>query len=87
LAGIDGVTVVTPIAAMAGLVNFTIQGMDCPDVAEGLFARGYTIRSVESLPCTLYARGSIGWWNTEDEVAGLAGAVADLAGTARIGCG
>jgi selenocysteine lyase/cysteine desulfurase len=48
-------------------------------VTSQLYERGYTIRYVEYAPCTVSARASIGWWNTEEEVAGLAAAVADLA--------
>jgi L-cysteine/cystine lyase len=76
---IDGVTVITPSEAMAGLVNFTIAGLPPQELTAQLYERGYTIRYVESAPCTVSARASIGWWNTEEEVAGLAAAIADLA--------
>ena len=79
LTTIDGVTVVTPSEPMAGLVNFTIAGLSPQDVTSQLYERGYTIRYVEYAPCTVSARASIGWWNTEEEVAGLAAAIADLA--------
>src|SRR5215211_1295715 len=79
LMGIDGVTVITPNQPMAGLVNFTIAGLSPQDVTSQLYERGYTIRYVEIAPCTVSARASVGWWNTEEEVAGLAAAVADLA--------
>jgi L-cysteine/cystine lyase len=79
LTSIDGVTVATPSEPMAGLVNFTIAGLSPQDVTSRLYERGYTIRYVEAAPCTVSARASIGWWNTEEEVAGLAAAVADLA--------
>ncbi len=84
LTDIDGVTVVTPSEPMAGLVNFNIAGLPPQEVETRLFERGYTIRYVESVPCTVSARASLGWWNTEDEVAGLADAVADLAREARV---
>jgi L-cysteine/cystine lyase len=84
LTNIDGVTVVTPDQPMAGLVNFNIAGLPPQEVATQLYERGYTIRYVESVPCSASARASVGWWNTEDEVAGLAGAVADLAQEARV---
>lgn len=83
LTRIDGVTVVTPAEAMAGLVNFAVAGMAPQEVAARLYERGYTIRYVDYKPCTVSARASVGWWNTEEEVAGLAGAVADLAAEAR----
>jgi L-cysteine/cystine lyase len=79
LTSIDGVNVATPSEPMAGLVNFTIAGLSPQDVTLQLSERGYTIRYVEYAPCTVSARASIGWWNTEEEVAGLAAAVADLA--------
>lgn len=79
LTSIDGVTVVTPTEPMAGLVNFNIAGLRPQEVATQLYERGYTIRYVESVPCSVSARASVGWWNTEDEVAGLASAIADLA--------
>jgi L-cysteine/cystine lyase len=87
LTSIDGVEVTTPSEPMAGLVNFTIVGLSPQDATSQLYERGYTIRYVESAPCTVSARASIGWWNTEEEVAGLAAAVADLAdrGTGRGG--
>jgi L-cysteine/cystine lyase len=79
LTSIDGVNVATPSEPMAGLVNFSIAGLSPQDVTSQLYERGYTIRYVEYAPCTVSARASIGWWNTEEEVAGLAAAVADLA--------
>ncbi|MBW3633341.1 MAG: aminotransferase class V-fold PLP-dependent enzyme, partial [Chloroflexi bacterium] len=79
LTSIDGVNVVTPTEPMAGLVNFNIAGLRPQEVATQLYERGYTIRYVESVPCSVSARASVGWWNTEDEVAGLASAIADLA--------
>jgi selenocysteine lyase/cysteine desulfurase len=79
LSEVDGVSILTPAGSMAGLVNFNVGGMAPRRVTEELFQRGYTIRYVESQPCAVSARASIGWWNTEQEVADLAAAVADLA--------
>jgi L-cysteine/cystine lyase len=79
LATSEGVRVVTPADAMAGLVNFTVDGMQPQDVADRLFQRGYTIRYVATQPCTVCARASVGWWNTEEEVAGLAREIGELA--------
>ena len=79
LARVDGVTVVTPAEAMAGLVNFAVAGVAPQEVAARLYERGYTIRYVDYKPCTVSARASVGWWNTEEEVAGLASAISDLA--------
>jgi L-cysteine/cystine lyase len=79
LTSIDGVTVITPSEPVAGLINFTIAGLPPQEVTALLYERGYTIRYVETAPCTVSARASVGWWNTEEEVAGLATAVAELA--------
>ena len=86
LASIDGATIITPSESMAGLVNFTVTGLSPQEVTAQLYDRGYTIRYVETAPCTVSARASVGWWNTEEEVAGLASAIADLAGE-RVGAG
>lgn len=75
---VPGVSVITPETAMGGIVNFNIENMLPQDVTTALFERGYTIRNVDTRPCTVSARASIGWWNTEDEVDGLSQAVADL---------
>jgi L-cysteine/cystine lyase len=85
LVAIDVVTVVTPSESGAGLVNFNVAGMRPQDVAAGLLERGYTIRYVDTRPCSVSARASIGWWNTEEEVAGLAGAIAAVAAAAGTG--
>ena len=75
----EGVTVITPPASMAGLVNFSVDDMTPQEVADRLYQRGYTIRYVVSSPCTTCARASVGWWNTEEEIAGLATEIGDLA--------
>ncbi len=87
ISSIDGVDVVTPHQPMAGLVNFNIAGLRPQEVTAGLYERGYTIRYVEAAPCSVSARVSVGWWNTEEEVAGLAGAIEDLTREARAGSG
>jgi L-cysteine/cystine lyase len=79
LMSINGITVITPNEPMAGLVNFTVAGLSPQEVTAQLYERGYTIRYVQTAPCTVSARASIGWWNTEEEVAGLAAAISDLA--------
>jgi L-cysteine/cystine lyase len=78
LVGIAGVTVITPSEPMAGLVNFIIAGLGPQEVTAQIYERGYTIRYVEIAPCTVSARASVGWWNTDEEVSGLATAIADL---------
>lgn len=82
---VNGVTVITPARAMAGLVNFNIAGVAPADVVTALHERGYTIRAVNTAPCAVSARASIGWWNTEDEVDGLYAAVAEIAADAKRG--
>jgi L-cysteine/cystine lyase len=79
IVGIPGVEVITPENAMAGIVNFTIDGHPPSVVASELFERGYTIRFVDSRPCVVSARASVSWWNTEEEVDGLSEAIAELA--------
>src|SRR5215213_3113578 len=79
LTTIDGALVITPSEPMAGLVNFTIAGLSPQEVTAQLYERGYTIRYVQTAPCTVSARASIGWWNTEEEVVGLAAVISDLA--------
>jgi selenocysteine lyase/cysteine desulfurase len=64
---------------MAGLVNFNVEGAKPQDVASWLARRDLIIRYVETKPCTSSARASIGWWDTEEEVAGLAASIAELA--------
>lgn len=76
---IDGVTVATPRDGHAGLVCFTVAGMEPRAVADALYQRAFTIRYVTVDPGPHVARASIGPWNTEDEVDALAGAVAELA--------
>jgi L-cysteine/cystine lyase len=79
LSRIDRVTVITPANAMAGMVNFTVEGVRPQEVTSALYERGYTIRYVDTRPCTVSARASVGWWNTEEEVSGLADAIARIA--------
>lgn len=81
--GVSGVSVVTPVEPTAGLVNFNVAGWRPQEVAARLYELGYTIRYVDYSPCTVSARASVGWWNTEEEVAGLAQAIADLANEKR----
>lgn len=76
---VPGVSLATPASAMGGIVNFSIAKMTPQDVVTALAERGHTIRYVDTRPCTVSARASIGWWNTEEEVAALAQAIADLA--------
>jgi L-cysteine/cystine lyase len=81
--GAEGVSVLTPKSAMGGIVNFTIQNLLPQEISASLYERGYTIRYVDTRPCSVSARASIGWWNTEEEVDGLSEAVLDLARVGR----
>ncbi len=83
IAGIPGVSVVTPAAAMAGIVNFNVEGLKPQEVVSSLFDRGYIIRYVDTKPCIVSARTSIGWWNSEEEVSGLASAIAEISDNQR----
>jgi L-cysteine/cystine lyase len=85
IAEADGLTTISPVEAMAGLVNFTIDGMRPQEIAAALYEQGHTIRFVDARPCTVSARASVGWWNTEAEVADLAAAIRELAESAARG--
>lgn len=79
MSAIPGVRVITPENAMAGIVNFTIEGEPPSVVSSKLLDRGYTIRYVDTQPCVVSARASVSWWNTEEEVEGLSDAIAEIA--------
>ena len=70
--GVDGITVTSPRGEIGGLVCFNVDGAACQDVAAALYKRNYTIRFVAYPPGPTIARASIAWWNTEEEVDGLA---------------
>ena len=77
LAAINGVTVITPLERMATLVTFRIAGWTAEAALEELGARVFAIaRSVPGLDAI---RLSVGFFNTEDELDRLAGAVELLA--------
>lgn len=76
---IPGVRVITPANAMAGIVNFMIEGEPPSAVSSKLFERGFTIRYVDAKPCIVSARASVSWWNTEEEVDRLCEAIAEIA--------
>ncbi len=83
LSALDGVAVMTPELAMAGLVNFSVDGMTPQDVVTAVYDRGFIIRSVDTRPCTVSARASVGWWNTDEEIAGITEAIAEIAASAK----
>jgi L-cysteine/cystine lyase len=77
LATIGGVTLVTPLAAMAGLVTFRIAGWSAQAILDELGARAFVIaRTVEPLDAV---RFSIGWFNTDEELERVLRLVAELA--------
>ena len=76
---IAGVSLYTPVARMAGLVNFAVDGMRPQDVAAKLFERNITIRYVDLPPCPVTARAATAWWNTEEEVDRLIATVGEIA--------
>jgi L-cysteine/cystine lyase len=74
LSAVDGVEVLTP-GTPAGLICFTVDGVDAKDLVIRLAERKFVIRSIRDPYC---ARVSTGYFNTEDEVDRLAEAVADI---------
>ncbi len=77
LAGIPGVTVLTPAHAMATLVTFRIAGWPAQAALDELGSRVFAIaRTIPSLDAL---RLSVGFYNSEDELERLAEAVALLA--------
>jgi L-cysteine/cystine lyase len=78
LAGIPGVTVLTPIDRMATLITFRIAGWSAQAALDELGARVFAIaRTIPSLDAL---RISVGFFNSDDELERLAGAVDLLAG-------
>ncbi len=69
---IDGITVCSPRGQIGGLVCFNVEGATPQDVAAALYERNYTIRFVAYPPGPTVARASVAWWNSEEEVDGLA---------------
>jgi L-cysteine/cystine lyase len=77
LARIPGVSLVTPLEAMAGLVTFRVAGWPSTTILEELGARAFVIaRVVEQLDAL---RFSIGWFNSQDEIDRVVRLVAELA--------
>jgi L-cysteine/cystine lyase len=73
LAGLSGVTMVTPRDALAGLIAFNVDGIDAPDLSRRLAEEhNVTIRFV-----TKYinnpdaARVSVGFYNNEEDISRL----------------
>lgn len=75
LSGVDGVSVLTPRAVMAGLVTFTVRGVEPEDVVQGLAAQGVVIRSLHDPDA---CRVSTGFYNTEEDIGRLVAAIEEL---------
>jgi L-cysteine/cystine lyase len=77
LAGIPGVTVVTPRHQMGTLVSFRIAGWTATEAVAELGARVFAI--VRDIPTIEVVRLSVGFFNTEAEIERVCEAVAELA--------
>lgn len=77
LAAIDGVTVLTPPNRMATLVTFRIAGWPAQAALDELGARAFAI--ARTIPGLDALRISVGFFNSEEELERLAGAVELLA--------
>ena len=75
LAAIDGVNVITPKECMAGLVSFTVDGIEPPDVVERLAEYGVIIRHLNTPTCS---RVSTGFYNNEEDIDRLAAALEEI---------
>jgi L-cysteine/cystine lyase len=79
LMAIDGVAVLTPIDRMAGIVTFRIRGWTVEEAAEELGRRIFAIIGSVDVEGEPALRASVGCWNTEEELARLAGSIGELA--------
>jgi len=77
LAGIDGVTVITPLDRMASLVTFRIAGWPAQAALDELGARVFAI--ARTIPGMDALRISVGFFNSEEELERLATTVELLA--------
>jgi L-cysteine/cystine lyase len=77
LAGIDGVTILTPLNRMATLVTFRIAGWPAQAALDELGARVFAI--ARTIPTLDALRISVGFFNAEDELERFAAAVELLA--------
>ena len=66
LATIDGVSLLTPRAAMGTLVAFRIAGWTGPEARAEISARSFAI--IRDMPVLDALRASVGFWNTEEEL-------------------
>jgi selenocysteine lyase/cysteine desulfurase len=81
LAAIPGVEVLTPPTALAAMVCFRIAGWEAGEAADELGRRVFAIlgRPDRDDDPSAALRASVGAWNTGEELARFARAVADLA--------
>lgn len=77
LEAIDGVEVVTPSDEMAAIVTFRLANWRAAEAGDELSRRVHAL--VRPLPDLDAIRASVGWFNTEAELDGFAGAVAEMA--------
>lgn len=75
LSNIDGVTVITPKARMAGLTSFNLAGMEPDTLVKALDERGFTLRTIPEPACV---RLSTGFYNTEEEIKNLCAAIEEI---------
>lgn len=75
LSAVEGVSVLSPREHLAGLIHFTLEGQAPAEVTSKLGERGIIIRDT---PQPAVNRVSLGFYNTEEEVDRLAGALAEL---------
>jgi L-cysteine/cystine lyase len=76
LAGIRGVTVLTPRARMATLVTFRVAGWTHEQALDALARRAFA--TLKLIPELGAIRASVGWFNTEEELERFLAAVEEL---------
>ena len=76
LSALPGVTTLAPADGIAGLVGFTVAGMEPEQVTVVLEDKGFFIRHVEFPAAN---RISTGFYNTEDEIDAVAASIGELA--------
>ena len=75
LENIDGVSILTPKANMAGLISFNLAGIEPNDLVTTLFDHGFILRTIPSPSCV---RLSTGFYNTEEEITTLGSAIEEV---------
>jgi selenocysteine lyase/cysteine desulfurase len=78
LSALDGVSLLTPTDALAGVVSFRLPASwTAEEAADELGRRVFAI--VRALPAQRAIRASVAWFNTEEELARFVGAIEELA--------